>query len=69
MATQTETQILTQADEVAGAALQLPLMAAILKLMPVDERTREMQLMDEAEEAWIIDRLADLDAENPIPPF
>lgn len=63
------TQTLTQTHELAGAALQLPLEAAILKLLPLDDRTREMQLMDEAEAAWIVERLAELDAANPIPPF
>jgi hypothetical protein len=53
-----------------GAALQLPLMAAILKLLPEADRQRELQLIDEADEArWVQDALLELDAEAGPPPF
>ena len=63
------TQTLTADLGPAGTALHLPLAAAILKLMPQADREREMQLMDEAEVAWLDNALAALEAEAGPPPF
>ena len=54
----------------AGAALQLFLAASILKLLPVDDRQRELQFADEADEdRWAQDVLCTFDGYDGPPPF
>ena len=60
----------TQDLNLALAGLQLFLAASILKLLPVDDRQRELQFADEADEdRWAQDVLCTFDGYDGPPPF